>query len=627
MEGGLVRIRHLGYLAALAASSLSTGIAAANCQLQRFGTLPVDMHGLHPLISTKINGADARFLLDTGAFYSTIWREAATQYRLRISSLTGEGLYISGAGGNERAWVGTTDSFQFVGAPIPKVQFIVIDQTLSTEYVGVLGENLLRMSDAEYDLANGTVSFFHPVDCKHAALAYWAVTTPYSAVDLDSAYAVQFHLMSTATINGHNVSVMFDTGASNSLLSLAAAERTGITPTSPGVTFMGMIGGIGPALTRVWSAPFDTFQLGGEKVQHLHLLIANLGPNKGPDMVLGDDFFLSHRIYVAYSQDKLYFTYNGGPLFNLNVPQTATANAKPPASSGADSQASTTTALQPGADTPTDADGFRRRGLASAAMREFPSALADLTHACELAPNDAENHYDRGMIYFTEGQLKPALQDFDTAITLRPNDVDALLARAQLLLTHPDTDPTRPAVKVEPDLDTLSRLVGPAASMRLTLAGLYGRTGDYSAGIGQVDQWLSNHPNDQAAGLNARCWLRAAADQELQEALKDCNHALEPKPLAPEQTGSYIRAPMAADDPNILSNRGLVYLRLGNPKQAVQDYDSALHINPRMAESLYGRGLAELQQGETAQGQADLVAAEGLDKGIAPRFAKMGLTP
>ena len=34
-------------------------------------------------------------------------------------------------------------------------------------------------------------------------------------------------------------------------------------------------------------------------------------------MLIGADFFLSHRIYVASSQRKLYFTYNGGPVFNL----------------------------------------------------------------------------------------------------------------------------------------------------------------------------------------------------------------------------------------------------------------------------------------------------------------------
>jgi hypothetical protein len=68
-------------------------------------------------------------------------------------------------------------------------------------------------------------------------------------------------------------------------------------------------------------------------------------------------------------------------------------------------------------------------------------------------------------------------------------------------------------------------------------------------------------------------------------------------------------------------------MRLGSPGDAVEDYNSALRINPNMASSLYGRGLAEQRMAEKAQGQDDLAAAQKLDKGIAQRFAKMGLTP
>jgi len=35
-------------------------------------------------------------------------------------------------------------------------------------------------------------------------------------------------------------------------------------------------------------------------------------------MLIGADFFLSHRVYVASSQNRLYFTYNGGPVFDLS---------------------------------------------------------------------------------------------------------------------------------------------------------------------------------------------------------------------------------------------------------------------------------------------------------------------
>jgi hypothetical protein len=35
------------------------------------------------------------------------------------------------------------------------------------------------------------------------------------------------------------------------------------------------------------------------------------------DLLLGADFFLSHRVYIASNPRGVYFTYSGGPLFNL----------------------------------------------------------------------------------------------------------------------------------------------------------------------------------------------------------------------------------------------------------------------------------------------------------------------
>jgi tetratricopeptide (TPR) repeat protein/predicted aspartyl protease len=625
MGGKLVRIRHLGYIAALAAFSLSTAVAAGRCQLQQIGVLPVDMQGLHPLVSTRINGVKARFVLDSGAFYSTISRDTAAQYQLRVAPAPGDAFYVVGVGGREKANIATVESFEFLGVPLSKVGFIVIDGNPWGDSAGSIGQNLLRISDVEYDLANGIVRFIRPVGCEGQPLAYWAVSTPYSSVELQYMDVVRSDLRATATINGHRFTVWFDTGSARSFLSLQAAERVGITTSSPGVTYAGLVGGIGPDFFKSWIVPDVTLQIGGEKVEHAHLLMADLGPtppvgyvgDRPPDMLLGEDFFLSHRIYVAYSQNKLYFTYNGGPLFNLNIPQVAAGAAKPPPTPAATSQATATTGEEPASDAPTDADGFRRRGMAYASMREFDRALADLTRACDLAPQAAEDHYDRGVIYVEDRQFKSALEDFDAAITLQPDDIDAHLARAELLQAHPDAGPAAAATEVKSDLDAASRLAAPAASTRLTLADLYGRLGDYPAAIDQIDEWLDHHrlESDQAIGLNNRCYTRAVANRDLQEALDDCNRALDLRPnLAPE-------------DPFIADSRGLVYLRLGRLKDAIRDYDAALESNPRMPTSLYGRGLAELRLGKKARGQKDLAAAEKLDGGVAKRFASMGLTP
>ncbi len=629
-----MRIRRLGYLAALAAFSLSTGIATANCQLQQVGALPVEMQGPRPLVWAKVNGVKARFLIDSGAFYSTMSRDAAVRYQLEVTPILGGSFYVGGLGGGAKANLVTVKSFEFLGVTLPKVGFLVIDQNVWGEAAGSIGQNLLRISDVEYDLADGIIRFIRPVGCVGQPLAYWAVSTPYSSIELQYMDVVRSELRAAATINGRRIGVLFDTGSSRSILSLQAAERAGITTSSPGVTYLGLSGGVGPGAFKMWLAPNVTFQIGGEKVEHAHLLIGDVPtPPVGyvgarpPDMLLGEDFFLSHRIYVAYSQKKLYFTYNGGPLFNLNLPPAmSAAAAKPPTAADTNSQASATTGTKLSSDTPTDADGFRRRGMARASMREFDQALADLTRACELAPRDADDHYDRGVIYAEDGQFKPALQDYSAAITLQPDDIDARLARAELLQSHPDTDPTA-APGIKSDLDTVSRLSTPAAAVRLELARQYGALGDYPAAMDQLDQWLSQHrlPDDQITGLNERCWLRATSNRDLRQALGDCNDALNLRTYSTEQTGTLVRA--SADDPAVLDSRALVYLRLGNLDDAIHDYDSALHTDPSMPTSLYGRGLAELRQGEKAEGQADLAAATKLDSGVAKRFSDMGLTP
>jgi predicted aspartyl protease len=249
----LVHGIRLGITAVLAASFASA--AAAGCQLQQLGTLPIDMEGLHPMVKTRINGIAARFELDSGSFYSMIWRGAASRYRLPVRPVMGDSYYVSGMGGSEKASETTVRSFQFLGFPVSNAKFLVVNGGGSAgESVGLIGENLLRVSDVEYDLANGVVRFFKPTGCNGHPLAYWAVSTPYTSVKLDNLYVADYHLSATAIVDGHRMTVWLDTGSPRSFLSLSAAARIGITPDSPGVTFLGTGGGIGPGVARMWDA-------------------------------------------------------------------------------------------------------------------------------------------------------------------------------------------------------------------------------------------------------------------------------------------------------------------------------------------------------------------------------------
>jgi hypothetical protein len=55
------------------------------------------------------------------------------------------------------------------------------------------------------------------------------------------------------------------------------------------------------------------------------------------------------------------------------------------------------------------------------------------------------------------------------------------------------------------------------------------------------------------------------------------------------------------------------------------DYDAVLKILPKVAESLYGRGLTKQKKGDSTGAHADLSEASAIDAGIAEKFEKYGV--
>ncbi|MGA8960414.1 MAG: tetratricopeptide repeat protein, partial [Pseudolabrys sp.] len=79
------------------------------------------------------------------------------------------------------------------------------------------------------------------------------------------------------------------------------------------------------------------------------------------------------------------------------------------------------------------------------------------------------------------------------------------------------------------------------------------------------------------------------------------------------------------NDAAALDSRGLIYLKMGQFDSAIQDYSSALRIEPKLASALYGRGLARLKKGDAAGGNADVEAARKLETKVADDFSQYGV--
>lgn len=592
---------------------LVPGVSAAECKLGRLAELPVTMDGLRPTFTAQINGTDALFTLDSGAFWSVLSPASAAQYKLHLDHNSVPGLYFQGIGGKVDAAIATVKTFTIFNMPLHNVDFIVGGSEVGRNTVGVLGQNLLRAADVEYDLGQGVMRLIRPTGCRKADLAYWVKAgSSYSEMTIDQPTPLEPHTVGIGYLNGAKLRIIFDSGAAISIVGLRAAASAGVKPDSPGVQPGGSMSGFGPSPIRTWIATFPVLKIGDEEVHNARLHFGDLGHI---DMLLGSDFFVSHRIYVANSQDKVYFTYNGGPVFDLNPAHKAQNVADEPATSdtGAAPEpptpepAATADTKEPGSNsTPEDAATIARHAAALAARRDFDDALREFDRACELAPAEATYYYQRARVRLSLRQADPAASDLDQAVKLKPDYLDALVARAELKLFKKE-----PAAALT-DIQAADRLAAKESDIRLTLARLYERVDSPDQALTQLDLWIPVHSQDVRLpqAFNERCWDRALAGRQLDLALEDCNAGLRISP-----------------SPQLLDSRGLVYLRTGKLDKAIADYNAALKINPKIAWSLYGRGVAEMRKGMTSQGTADMAAAAALAPRLSETARKIGVVP
>ena len=578
---------------------------AANCKLAKIAAVPVSMQTGLPILTAKINGEEIRLIAHTGQFYSMLTPSAAEHLQLKTFD-TPIPYAMELDGHRVKAKQTKATEFSFGGLTLANVMFLVggsVDQNVS----GTLGQNVLSKNDAEFNLSKGMINLMRSDGCDDANLAYWTegTNTPYSVIEIEPTDIKNTAIVSWAYINGQKVFVTFDTGIFDSILSLRVAKKLGIDINSPGVTPGGMAGSP-TSRTSSWIAPFASFKLGDEEIKNTHLRIADTFTGR-EDMIIGNDFFLSHHMYISPQTRRLFFSYEGGAVFNLT-----TVAGTLPATVSAPPQ---TTTAEPAtvpeqADDIQDAEELDRRGAALAARGETARAIADLDRACQLAPNNPEVFFHRALIKAKVKQSDGALEDLDHALELRPDYVLALINRAQLRLDKKET------AKAVADLDLADHAAYPDADVRLQMAQEYLAAEEYEKASLQLKRWTETHKDDPNM-LNAqamRCEAQSATGQEAKEAVEFCSSVL--KRL---KSQSPIRA-------RLLKDRAILQLRLGDYTKSIDDDNESLTINPKDPDALYSRGMALSHTGKSGAANTDFDAARAINPTIEERFTKFGLT-
>jgi tetratricopeptide (TPR) repeat protein len=227
-------------------------------------------------------------------------------------------------------------------------------------------------------------------------------------------------------------------------------------------------------------------------------------------------------------------------------------------------------------------------------------AIADYSEAIRLDPKNASaNYVKRGYMWRRKGDLDRAIADDSEAIRLDPKNDNAFNSRGVAYAMKKDYD------RAIQDYDEAIRLK-PANIIFGNRARAYEAKKQYNRALTEYDDIFRFSPNDSvgAAALDGRCLVRVILS-DLNTALTDCNESIRLFPTS-----------------QAYGSRALVYLKLGDFDKAIADYDYAIKRDPKLARSLYGRGVAKQKKADSAGGNADIAAAKAITPEIADEFAR-----
>jgi clan AA aspartic protease (TIGR02281 family) len=319
--------------AAVLMAIAGSAAAESKCVLQEIGELPLSTAGGDLFVEAAINGTPVKMIVDTGSAATSIFRATADKLGLRMKQIDGVTFY--GAGGSDVLNEVGVKELKVGNLVARNMDLAVIGRRSFEDVGGLLGAGFLFQADLEIDAPEGKLRFFKPTGCVGDQVVYWQKA--YAVVSNVSPNPDQ-DIQIMVKLGDAPIRATLDSGASTSVVARQAAERFA-DRTVARQSEQDAIG-IGKQSVQEEVATFPSFSFGDETIRNAKLSVADmfkagrevrLGSRLAkpvvdePDMLLGADFFRSHRVYISKSQKKIYASYMGGPVFDTRSAPTPSA--------------------------------------------------------------------------------------------------------------------------------------------------------------------------------------------------------------------------------------------------------------------------------------------------------------
>jgi predicted aspartyl protease len=299
----LLAVAALPLITLAACASDPAPLAPGTCEVRKLSELPVTLVGRLPVVPVRIDGIEARMVLDTGADRLLV-TEAALP-RLHLSADRHRPGFSRGVNGTTSSFAASVERLILGSVDLGHRDADILPFVWPTGIVppdGFLAGGILFIFDLDIDIPHRRVTLYYPRICPDGA-APWPV--PSTALEAEPTMAGHAHLAVKATLEGREVSATIDTGAEISLVSRRTAALVGVDDAAlakdAAITTLGF--GTTPRTARLHR--FNELRVGGELLIGRVMAVADI-PDGAGDMLLGEDWLLGHRIWLSFASRRVY---------------------------------------------------------------------------------------------------------------------------------------------------------------------------------------------------------------------------------------------------------------------------------------------------------------------------------
>jgi predicted aspartyl protease len=290
--------------------------AEDSCPLKRVAELHADSSTGSVIITVQLLGQDAHLVVDTGSPINMIG--AALAEKLKLVARRTNGEVIDAAGRSINRFV-TVPEIGLNGMKASQVPFLVTNGMSGEDRIdGVFGASFLEAYDVELDLGHDKIGLFIPNNCA-ADPVYW--TKDYDVVPFRIDQSM--HPFLEATLDGHKLNAMVDTGSALTILSQASARRDfDLDPAGGGAKPDGNLNTGSGAQIPFYKHRFGEFDIGGAGFRNTEIAIARLhedrtdykstqfhgdaDTNALTQMTIGINHLRKIRAYFGFGAHRLY---------------------------------------------------------------------------------------------------------------------------------------------------------------------------------------------------------------------------------------------------------------------------------------------------------------------------------